>query len=187
MRRTFFTFIIFTLLVSCSKNEPCTFENNFLNDSLTEENYPNFTLYTEDCETYFLKSDFTYHFEDYIVDMKLKNIDSTFYNNKDIVFDFSRNRKSGVLRISDSLGIPINFITEIEDNLNGKYSLFQLSNIAEFYGVEINSILVISYNHGIVGEFGSGKENGLTYQFRYKGYKPNEKLIDSLFVKAKLL
>ena len=179
--------LIILLLYSCS-NKNCEFNNSVFQNETEEK--PEIILKSskKSCSKFILNGAFFYNEKNINLSHNISLKDSTYYyeNESDILFDFSIIKKSGELKLNDSIKLPINFFLEIPSN-EGNYRLFKINNIGKYYDQNLSFIFVTHYRYGIVGSFFLGKELENYYVIKYKGYVPNKKYFYSIFKNAELL
>ncbi|MGV0752011.1 hypothetical protein [Empedobacter brevis] len=186
-----FRIIILIILLSfygCKKDE-CVFNEKFV-DNKTEDKAKIFIKSSKySCNKLILKGDFFYLEKDFNLIHNIILADSAYYyseNKNDILFDFSKTKKSGELKLNDSLKLQIKYFLDIPSN-EGNFRLFKIDNVSTYYNQILSFVFVTHYRYGIVGYFVTGKEADQWYVINYKGYIPNEKYFYSIFKKAELL
>lgn len=180
--------IILLSFYSCKKDK-CVFNKKFLHYNTEEipEIFIKSSKYS--CNELVLEGIFFYQELDFNLVHNITLADSAYYYSDDknnILFDFSEKKKSGELKLNDSLKLQIKYFLDIPSN-EGDFRLFIINNVNQYYNEKLSFVFVTHYKYGIVGHFITGKEIDKWYVIRYKGYIPNEKYFYSIFEKAQLL
>ncbi len=168
MRKNSYLFICstFILISNCTKRN-CNFSKEFENKYELQ-----FYLFSENCQDYFLVTNFLKNHNNFIekVNLKLNEENKTFNQIDEIVFDFSKNCQNGRLLLSNNNAIEIKCLFEVK-NINKKedYRLFKISNVGNYYESQLDLILIASLKKGIIGEFYYTKEGDIDYMIEFKG------------------
>lgn len=183
-----FLFLTLLTFLSCNKDS-CTLDENFLEKNVKIK--PDLLITSENgsCDKLFLKGNFYYQSNEFNIKYGINLKDSTYSypsNPNDFIFDFSQKKRQGILKINDSLKLPVFYFMDIKSE-DSTFRLFKIDNIESYENLDLSMVFVVNYHYGIVGEFVTSKEKGIWQAINYKGYIPNKKYFYSIFEKAELL
>lgn len=135
-------------------------------------------------ETYMIGK-FKYFSNNYSIKKRIYIKDSIYYDDNNILFDFSSKKRLGSFNINDSLNLKISFFNDIISDKN-KFRLFKIDNVGNYYTLNLAKVYIANYKYGIVGEFILTKENNEWLVTNIIGYFPSDNLFLSKFTKVKL-
>lgn len=180
-----YSFLLLISIWSCNSSD-CFFNDSFLSKQEQKEFSLIITKGDSTCQDLKLDGDFFNYNTSYKISKPVSIQDSLYVSSDNILFDFSQNKKSGILQLNDTLKVKIDFLYDIPFE-NENYRLFKTTAIDKYYKLDLFYVYITHYRYGIVGEFVLGKENDEWFSLHQKGYIPNKDLFYTIFKKGELL